>query len=273
MLKECLENLEKISPRIHSITNYVTANDVANLLLACKAKPIMADAEQEVEEVTAVCSGLNLNLGTPNDQKVSAMLLAGKRANQLGLPVVFDPVGVGASVYRKQAAAKLMQEISFTAIRGNISEIKTLAFGNSNSYGVDAAVADAVTKENLEQVIPFLKVLCSRWNTVLVASGEIDLVCDGKQCFVIYNGNSAMQYVTGTGCQLSALLTALMAANPYTPLQAAATAVCLMGYAGEVAWKHMKAGDGNITYRGRIIDAIFNMTGEMLEEGARFELR
>ena len=154
-LKHCLERVRSTTPLIHNITNYVTVNDVANALLACGASPIMADDAEEAEDITAICGGLNINIGTLNQRTIPAMLLAGKRAAELGHPTVLDPVGAGASPLRTGTAARLMEEIPFTVIRGNISEIKTLARGAGTTRGVDADVADAVTEDNLAQAVAF----------------------------------------------------------------------------------------------------------------------
>ena len=153
MFKMIFENVRNSCPLIHNITNYVTVNDCANIVLACGASPIMADDKDEVAEITTICSGLNINIGTLNSRTIDSMLIAGKKANELGHPVVLDPVGAGASKLRTDTAMKLLEEVKFTVIRGNISEIKTLASGNGSTKGVDADVADKVTEENLEEVI------------------------------------------------------------------------------------------------------------------------
>ena len=142
MLKKMLENVRKTCPLVHNITNYVTVNDCANILLACGASPIMSDDAGEVEEITSICGGLNINIGTLNQRTIPSMLLAGKKANELGHPVVLDPVGAGASTLRTKTARDLVDQIHFTVIRGNISEIKTLALGSGTTKGVDADVAD-----------------------------------------------------------------------------------------------------------------------------------
>ena len=272
-LKHCLERVRSTTPLIHNITNYVTVNDVANALLACGASPIMADDAEEAEDITAICGGLNINIGTLNQRTIPAMLLAGKRAAELGHPTVLDPVGAGASPLRTGTAARLMEEIPFTVIRGNISEIKTLARGAGTTRGVDADVADAVTEDNLAQAVAFAKSFAATHRCVAVITGAIDLVADGEQCYVIRNGRPEMGGITGTGCQLSGLIAAYVTANPDRALEGAAAAVCLMGYAGEVAWSRMEPGDGNATYRSRIIDAICHMTGDALQAGAKLELR
>ena len=270
---ECLENVHSKMPLIHNITNYVTVNDVANVLLACGGSPIMADESEEVEDITSICGGLNINIGTLNRHTIPAMFRAGKKANELGHPVLLDPVGAGASHLRTDTAKQLLEEIHFSVIRGNISEIKTLALGSGTTKGVDADVADKVTDENLDDSIRFVKNFAKESGTTVAVTGAIDLVSDGESCYVIRNGRPEMGQITGTGCQLSGMMTAFVAANPDNRLEAAAAAVCMMGLAGEIGWSRMAEGDGNSTYRNRIIDAIYNMDGETLEKGAKYEVR
>ena len=157
MLEEMLKNVREKSPLIHNITNYVTVNDCANVVLACGASPIMADDQKEVAEITSICTGLNINIGTLNTRTIESMVIAGKKANELHHPVVLDPVGVGASTLRTQTALKLLKEIQFSVIRGNISEIKALALGSGTTKGVDANLADKVTAENIHEVSVLLK--------------------------------------------------------------------------------------------------------------------
>lgn len=273
MFKECLENVRKNVPLVHNITNYVTVNDVANVLLACGASPIMSDDEGDVEDITSICGGLNINIGTLNKNTIPSMFLAGKKANELGHVVLLDPVGAGASSLRTETANKLLEEIQFDVIRGNISEVKTLILGSGSTKGVDADVTDKVTEENLEETIKILKTFSKETGSIVAVTGAIDLVCDSERCYVIRNGRAEMSSITGTGCQLSGMLTAFLVANPDHKLEAAAAAVCAMGLAGEIGWNNMQKGDGNSTYRNRIIDAIFNMGGQILEEGAKFEVR
>lgn len=272
-LSECLENVQKSGPLVHNITNYVTVNDVANILLACGGSPIMSDDADEVEEITSICGGLNLNIGTLNRATIPSMYLAGKKAAVLGHKILLDPVGAGASRLRTDTALGLMAEVPFDVIRGNISEIKALANGAGSTKGVDADLADAVTGENLEEAVAFVKSFAGAHGCVAAVTGAIDLVSDGKTCYVIRNGRPEMGRITGTGCQLSALITAYITANPAHVLEAAAAAVCLMGLAGQLAWKRMLPGDGNSTYRNRIIDAVDHMDGAALESGAKYEIR
>ena len=273
ILKTMLENVRAKTPLVHNITNYVTVNDVANVLLAAGGSPIMSDDADDVEDITSICGGLNINIGTLNKNTIPSMFLAGRKANELGHIVLLDPVGAGASRLRTDTANRLMQEVRFDAVRGNISEIKTLCTGSGMTKGVDADAVDAVTGANLDDGVALVKAFAKQTGCIIAVTGAIDLVSDGERCWCIRNGRPEMSRITGTGCQLSALTTAFLVANPEHKLEAAAAAVCMMGLAGEIAWANMQPGDGNSTYRNRIIDAIFNMTGDALEKGAKYELR
>lgn len=271
-MKNIFENVRKTSPLIHNITNYVTVNDCANMLLACGASPIMSDAIDDVEDITAICGGLNINIGTLNERTIPSMFLAGKKANELGHPVLLDPVGAGASALRTNTAVELMEKVKFTVIRGNISEIKTLANGSGTTKGVDADVADRVTEENLETAVAFAKALAKKTGSVIAITGAIDIVADADCAYCIYNGTPMMSTITGTGCQLSALVTAFVVANPANPLKATAAAVCAMGLCGEIAHKRLTDLDGNSTYRNYIIDAMYNLDSDTFIKGAKYKI-
>ena len=269
MLSAYLGNVRKVSPLIHNITNYVTVNDVANILLACGASPIMADDPDDAEEITAICSGLNINIGTLNARTIPAMFRAGAKAQELGHVLLLDPVGAGASTLRTKTAIDLMKSLRFDVIRGNASEIKTLALGSGTTHGVDADKADAVSDDNLAFMADFVRDFARTSGSIIALTGAIDLIADGSKCFVIRNGRPEMGRITGTGCQLSGIMTAFIAANPERKLEAAAASVCMMGLAGELAFDEHQ---GNATYRNKIIDAIYFMTGEELDGGARYEV-
>ena len=160
MLGTCLDNVRKTTPLVHNITNYVTVNDVANILLACGASPIMSDEPEDVEDITSICGGLNINIGTLHRTSIDGMYRAGAKAASLGHKILLDPVGAGAS------------------IRGNISVIKTLALGSGTTKGVDADVADKVTDENLDSAVAFAKNFAKDHNCVVAITGAIDLVGD-----------------------------------------------------------------------------------------------
>lgn len=271
MLEKLLNNVKEKRPLIHNITNYVTVNDCANILLASGASPIMADDIEEVEEITSICTGLNINIGTLNARTINSMIKAGKKANELNHPVLLDPVGAGASTLRTNTANKLIAEVNFDVIRGNISEIKTLAIGSGTTSGVDASIDDAVTEENLLNVIEFVKEFAAKTNAIIAITGAIDIVANKDKAYCIYNGHPLMSSVTGTGCQLSALITAYISANLDNKLEAVVAAICAMGVCGEIAYQRMSELDGNSSYRNYIIDAIYNLDGKTLTSKAKYK--
>lgn len=197
----------------------------------------MSDDLDEVEEITSICGGLNINIGTLNRNTIPSMFAAGKRANQLDHPVVLDPVGAGASKLRTDTACRLLQEVQFTVIRGNSSELKALALGSGSTRGVDANAADAVTEDTLDRAVAFAKEFSAQTGAVIAITGAIDIVADRTHAFCIRNGHPMMSRITGTGCQLSAMTAAYVTANRETPLEAAAAAVCAMGLCGELAYR------------------------------------
>jgi len=267
MLDEIIKQNRKRRPLIHCITNHVTANDCANILLACGGSAIMADDPDEAAEVTAMCDGLVLNMGTPNPRKLDALLRAGTAANRLSHPVILDPVGVGSSAMRRQAGRRLLESVRFAAIRGNATEIATLVRGTAAHRGVDADMEEAA----MDAVNENAKRLSQETGAVVVVTGDTDIVTDGKTLYRVHNGHPMMKTVTGSGCQLSSLLGAYVTANPDQPLQAALAAVCAMGLCGEIAHERLGPLDGNASYRNYIIDAIYNLTPEALQKGAKYE--
>lgn len=274
MSYEVIKSVRANPPLIHCITNYVTVNDVANMVLAVGGSPVMADDIHEVEEITSVCSGLVINMGTLNERTIDSMLLAGKRANELGHVVVLDPVGVGASAFRKRTAARLLEEIRFSVIRGNISEIKTLAEGIGTVKGVDADPSDAVTEENLEQSEILVKSFSKRLKAVVAITGAIDLVADTDSVSVIRNGHPMMARVTGTGCMLDAVIAVYCAANPGYIKKSVEAAVVAEGLCGEIAYqKVIKKKSGTSSFKTYFIDAMSCLDDTQLGRGARIEIR
>ena len=268
-----LENVRSRAPLVHNITNYVTVNDCANILLACGGSPIMSDDAEEVEEITAICGGLNINIGTLNRNTIPSMFLAGRKANALGHVVLLDPVGAGASRLRTETAEKLISEIRFSVIRGNISEIKALAQGTGGTKGVDANEADQVNPDNLDSVIHFARAFSRKTGAVVAITGATDLITDGERVCLISNGHPMMSRITGTGCMLSAMTTAFAVANPDNIFEAVCAATIAMGLSGEIAYGRLSGMDGNSTYRNYIIDAIFRLNAEQMRNGAKYEMR
>lgn len=274
MFKKILENVSNCPPLVHSITNYVTVNDCANIVLACGGAPIMADDINEVEEIISICNALVINIGTLNERTVAAMIKAGKKANRLGRPVILDPVGAGASTLRTSTVFKLLEEVQFSVIRGNVSEIKTIDQGSGTTKGVDADISDAVNTDNLDQMIAFAKALSEKTGAVIAMTGAIDIVADSQKALVIRNGHPMMSLITGTGCMLTAVIGSYCGANPDHLLLATAAAVSCIGLCGELAFEKVQTNQaGTASFRTYLIDAVSLMNAQTLEGGIKLETR
>ena len=272
MFETMMKNVKVENPLIHCITNYVTVNDCANILLAANASPIMADDEMEVEEVTSICNGLNINIGTLNQRTIKSMIKAGKKANELNHPVSLDPVGMGVSQLRTNCVYELLDQLHFSVIKGNVSEIKAIYEGHGLARGVDAN--EQIDQNNLDDLIVLAKQMAKRYESIIVITGKIDIVANEKKAYLIYNGRSLMSKVTGTGCMLSALINAYLSANSHSPLEAVMCAVCLMGYCGEKAYDQIKQENkGTSSYKTYLIDAISLVDSKELVQGAKYEIR
>lgn len=274
MFEKILENVSKQPPLVHSITNYVTVNDCANIVLACGGAPIMADDINEVEEIITICNALVINIGTLNERTVAAMIKAGKKANALGRPVILDPVGAGASDLRTNTVFELLKEVQFSVIRGNVSEIKTIASGSGTTKGVDADSSDAISADILEEMIVYAKNLSEKTGAVIAITGAIDIVADSQQALVIRNGHPMMSRITGTGCMLTTVIGSYCGANPGDLLLATAAAVSCMGLCGELAFAKVQAQNaGTASFRTYLIDAMSLMNVEILTGGMQIETR
>ncbi|PRR82357.1 hydroxyethylthiazole kinase [Clostridium vincentii] len=252
-VQESLINLKRVKPLVHCITNYITANDCANAILAVGGSPAMADAIEEVEQMATQAQALVLNLGTIANELVDAMIKAGKAANKAGVPVVFDPVGVGATNYRKESTFRLLKEVKFSVIRGNMAEIKVLCGMESNSKGVDS-VEDV--KEDAAKDIA--RELAKKLNTVVAITGVIDYISDGERVITIRNGNEMLTRVTGTGCMTTALIGAYLGGGS-SPLHCAVAGVATMGMVGEIAFDNLKENQGSGSFRVSLIDGMYNL--------------
>lgn len=277
MVAEVSRAVRESSPLIHCITNYVTVNDCANVLLATGASPCMAEETQTAVETAEISGGVNLNIGTLHDGTLEAMLLAGRRANEVGIPVTLDPVGVGASRFRTEAAKTLLSQIRFAAIRGNMSELKALATGAGSTKGVDVSAADAISEANYRERARLLRDLARQLKTVVVASGPIDLASDGTIVYGVRNGSPMMGNITGSGCMLTTFLCGWLAGNnkrptPFETLDAAVAAVCAYDVCGEIATAKTQEKNGGVgTFRTELLDAVTITSPETLSARAKVE--
>ncbi len=259
-------------PLVQCITNLVTVNDCANIILAAGGSPSMARDIREAAEAVGGADALVCNLGAID--LVDSMVSAGRRANELRLPVILDPVGVGGTELRREAGSRLLDEVSFSVIRGNASEIRYLAEHKEPSRsGVDVNIPDMVSRQNLPEAAAMVKRLAAHTGSVIALSGELDVISDGNTTVVLENGCPMMSRITGSGCMLTSLIGAFCGANPDDILSAACTAVAVMGVSGELAEKQrLQKGSGNATFRKDLIDAVFCMTSEKLLEEIHYEI-
>ena len=256
--EEALRGISSQKPLVHHLTNYVTVNLVANTTLSVGALPVMAHAREEVVEMVSLASALVVNIGTLDPTFVEAVLLAGNRANERGIPVVLDPVGAGATSFRTQTAERLLSELEISAVCGNAGEISTLAGLAAEVRGVESLVGDA--KEAVHKAAGALGV-------TVAATGETDYVSDGKRTLVVSNGHPLMGRVVGSGCASTAVV-GCFAAVGGADVETVAHALAYFGRAGEGAAG--EAGGGG-TFEPRFLDALADVAGD--PDGLRGALR
>lgn len=263
-MQNTLAAIRERGPLVHCITNYVTVNDVANALLAIGASPIMADAIEETADITAISQALVLNMGTLNARTVTSMIASAVRANRLDIPVVFDPVGAGASGFRGITARGIMDQSRIAVVRGNISEVSYLAGLKAQTKGVDAAEAD---EENDAATIA--RTVAARRHCTVAVTGAVDAISDGVRTVRISNGTPLLKRVTGTGCMTSALVGACIGTGA-DPFVATAAGVTCMGIAGDIAYR--KAGEkGTGSFHVALIDALSLLDAETFAEYVKVE--
>ena len=247
-------------PLIHNITNYVVMNYTANALLAMGASPVMAHAQNEVEDMASFAGALVINIGTLEDDWIASMMKAGKKASELNTPIILDPVGSGATALRTNAAKAIIEETRLSVIRGNASEILSLRHEDSKTKGVDSI-------HSVEEAAQTATVLARELNTALAITGPVDLVTDGQRIVRVSNGHPLMGYVTGTGCTATTTIGAFLAVDD-DPVSATATALAFFGLAGEVAGQQAQAPG---SFMIRMLDALYTITPEELKAGCKIE--
>ncbi len=248
------------SPLVHNITNYVVMNNTANALLAIGASPVMAHAEDEVQDMVKIAGSLVINIGTLSEKWINAMHLALKQANSLNKPTVLDPVGAGATPYRSRTAADLLKTGSFSAIRGNASEIMSLESSAYQTKGVDSIY----TSEN---ALKAGQILNKNSGSIICISGATDYVISSEQIIKIMNGHPLMGRVTGMGCIATALIGAFIAVEENTML-AVCGAMALMSIAGELA---VARSDGPGSLQINFLDKLHNITRDEFIQTVKIE--
>lgn len=253
-----LNLIRKQSPLIHNITNYVVMNNTANALLAIGASPVMAHSVDEVAEMASIASSLVINIGTLEASWVEAMLIAGKTALEKSTPIVFDPVGAGATTYRSKVCKQLIAECKPSIIRGNASEIIALLDTQAQTKGVDST-------NSSDAALDSAKALAIQTKAVVVISGETDYITDGIATETVKNGNPMMAKVTGMGCTATAIVAAFAAVNKNL-IEAATHAMSVMGISGEIA---AAISNGNGSLQVNFLDMLFNLDEEVIRKNIR----
>lgn len=274
---QLLKEVKEKSPLTHNITNYVTVTDCANAVLAIGASPIMADEIEEVAEIVSISNALVINIGTLNKRQIEAMYKSASQANKTDTPIILDPVGVGVSQTRNRTTIELIEKYDIAAIRGNITEIKTIAkFFNvidetNTAKGVDVCDDDVITEDNIKANGEIVAKTAEKLNTTILASGPIDILSDGKTTIAIDGGDEMMPLITGSGCMLSSIVGSCIGAT--NPLEGSLLAILLMNRAGEKARAKVdENGLGTGSFRTFLIDALYTTGADELVKESKIEV-
>ena len=262
-IQQVVARAQQARPMVHAITNPVTINDCANIILAAGGTAIMAQDEREVDQITAHAAALALNMGALRAQE--AMLLAARTSRRLGHPVVLDPVAAGASRLRGEMCSRLLAEGLVSVVRGNASEIRALAAGQESTAGVEVDALDRVTEQNLTESAAWLRQFSRRTGAVVMLTGVIDVITDGERTAVLRGGSGLMGRITGAGCMLTSLTALYCGACPNTLFEAAVAAAEVMNHCGQQAEMRVrKEMEGTASFRTRLIDAVSLLTADGL---------
>ena len=277
--KDAVNNVKELSPLTFCITNFVTVTDCANAALAIGASPIMSLGAEEGGEIVNIASALVINIGTLNQNQNELMRNSANQAKEIGKPIIFDPVGAGVSGLRNDMTKEIVDNYPLALIRGNMSEIKAIANlidldenNDSAGKGVDVAEGDIISEDTLYSNALIVKELAKELNTIVIASGPIDIISDGKIAFGLDNGDEMMPLITGSGCMLTTIIGSFIGAND--SLIGGITACALMTIAGENAAEYVRENDlGTGSFRTLLIDNLYKLGAEELVERANlFEI-
>jgi hydroxyethylthiazole kinase len=260
---DLLEKIRQRAPLVHNITNFVVMNSSANMLLALGASPVMAHSRREVEELAALASALVLNIGTLDDKWIEAMLLAAKVANRRGIPVILDPVGAGATGYRSRTVQRILREVAITVIRGNGSEVLSLADTAIKTKGVDSSLSLS------DELVETAGAIARQHDCIVAISGEKDLLSDGQRVMRVANGVPLMTRVTGLGCALSAVTAAFCTVGQSDILAASAAAFGFFGLCGQLA---QQVSDRPGSFSVAFVDALYSAGSDEIHDHLKVEI-
>ncbi len=268
-IDDTLKDIKEKNALTHCITNSVTINDCANAVLAIGGSPFMAEDAEELEEVVTIADVLVINIGKLSKNQIESMKISAETANRTNTPIVLDPVGVGVTELRNETTLNLIENYDIAAIRGNISEIKAIAklvgvLDESNvAKGVDVNADDIITEENLKANGELISTLANELNTVILASGPIDILSDGTTTVAIDNGDDMMPLITGSGCMLSSIVGSCVGGS--NPFDGSLIAILAMNIAGEKARAKVdKRDEGTGSFRAYLIDYLYKTNSETL---------
>lgn len=261
-IAEIFGKVKQQNPLVHNITNVVVTNFTANGLYALGASPVMAYAKEEVADMAKIAGALVLNIGTLTHEEVEAMMIAGKSANENNVPVIFDPVGAGATPYRTETARRIVEELSISIIRGNAAEIANVIGEEWSIKGVDAGEGTGNSLELAQRA-------AKKLNTTVVITGKDDVVTDGKTTIVVHNGHSILTKVTGTGCLLSSVVGAFAAVET-DRVSAAVAALAAYGVAAEIAAERTAA-EGPGSFQIEFLNQLSKVSSEEISKFANVE--
>jgi len=257
---ELLVKLRQARPLVHHITNFVVMNDTANVTLHIGALPVMAHAREEVAEMVALAGALVLNPGTLTPGWIESMLLAGRRANELGVPVVLDPVGAGATTLRTESSLRLLDELDIAILRGNLGEVSVLAGLGGEVKGVESISAGAEAGE-------VARAMARQRGLTVAITGERDIISDGQHMVGVDNGHAWLTRITGSGCSATTMVAAFAAVESDPVLAATAGLVCY-GLAAEMA---AEVARGPASFKVALFDALYNLTPAQVRSGAKVQ--
>ena len=280
--KDALKNVKETVPLTFCITNFVTVTDCANAALAIGGSPIMSNGAEEGGEIVNIANALVINIGTLSKSQNELMRNSANQAKEINKPIIFDPVGAGVSALRNDMTKEIVENYPLALIRGNMSEIKAITQlinlnlnenNDAAGKGVDVAESDIISKDTLENNALIVKQLANELNTVVIASGPIDIISDGNLTFCLENGDEMMTLITGSGCMLTTIIGSYVGAND--ALVGGITACALMAIAGENAAEYVRANDlGTGSFRTLLIDNLYKLDAEELVKRANlFEIK
>ena len=251
------DKVMKNNPLIHCITNNITINDCANIVLSAYGRPIMAEHYKEVSDITKSAKSLAINLGNITDDRMKSIMISGQTAYENKIPIIIDIVGVSCSKLRLDFAIKFIEKYKPNVIKGNMSEIKTILALNIKSRGIDVNKEDVTNNDNINDNVYIVKELALKTSSTIVATGAIDIISDGNKTYIIENGCEELSRVTGTGCMLNALIATYISSKDI--INSSILGTIVMGISGELSKSQLENGESNIgiaSFKIKLIDNI-----------------